>query len=278
MLKVSVHDTDSPVDAAGKAASHATCTDCHDPHTMGIGRSTSAPTIHPDMGRIAGVSISGSAVNPAHEEYEVCFRCHGDDNTVQPVVSRYILQPNMRLRFSPGAVSFHPVAAPGRNMDVPSLRPGWTTGSTMYCSDCHNSDSGPAVNGTGPGGVHGSNRVPLLASNYNTADSTMESSFAYALCYNCHERTNILANQSFPAHSKHIVDQRTPCSACHDAHGVPSIQGTSRSNSHLINFDKTIVRPDPTTGKTEYVDLGLGSGNCTLSCHGTVHSAKAYSR
>jgi predicted CXXCH cytochrome family protein len=277
MQKISIHDTDSPVDAPGKAASYASCTDCHEPHTMGVGRST-APTIHPNMGKAAGISISGSVVNPAHLEYEVCFRCHAETNTVQVPVSRMILQPNTRLQFSLSSISFHPVAAPGRNMDVPSLRPGWTTGSTMYCSDCHNSDAGPSAGGTGPGGVHGSNRVPLLAANYNTADFSTETDFAYALCYRCHERTNILADQSFPKHNLHVVGQRIPCSACHDSHGIAATQGNSRNNTHLINFDKTIVRPDPATGRTEYVDLGIGSGNCTVSCHGTVHSAKAYSR
>jgi hypothetical protein len=189
-----------------------------------------------------------------------------------------ILQTNKRLQFGLGAVSFHPVATSGRNVDVPSLRPGWTTGSMVYCSDCHNSDTGPQGGGGGAGGVHGSDRTPLLAANYNTADFTTETDFAYALCYKCHDRTNILSNQSFSAHNVHVVTQRIPCSACHDAHGISSLLGNSRNNSHLINFDKTIVRPDPTSGLTQYVDNGMGSGTCTLSCHGTVHVATPYHR
>jgi predicted CXXCH cytochrome family protein len=276
MQKVSVHDTDSPVDAPGAAASHATCSDCHEPHTMGTGTAT-APLIHPNMGRAAGISVSGATVSPAHYEYETCFRCHSDGNVVQATVTRALFQPNIRLQFGTGAISFHPVTAPGRNMFVPSLRPGWTTGSMVYCSDCHNSDAGPKAGGTGPGGVHGSNRVPLLAANYNTADFTTETDFAYALCYKCHERTNILADQSFPQHNRHVTTARIPCSACHDSHGISSTVGNARNNTHLINFDKTIVRPEPRTGKIEYVDQGMG-GNCTMSCHGVVHSATPYTR
>jgi len=277
LLGVSVHDTDSPVDPPGDASEHTSCTDCHEPHTMGTGHGT-APLAHPNMGRVAGMDVSGVAVAAARNEYEACFRCHADGSTLQPTVSRVIAQNNVRLQFSSGAVSFHPVTTSGRSTDVPSLRPGWTPASLTYCSDCHASDSGPANGGVGPGGVHGSTRSPLLAANYNTSDSSMESEFAYALCYKCHDRSSILADQSFPEHSKHIVDEQTSCSACHDSHGIASSQGNPRNNSHLINFDRTIVRPDPATGRLEYVDLGMTSGECTLSCHGEVHSRTSYNR
>jgi predicted CXXCH cytochrome family protein len=270
------HDTDSPVDPPGAFSEHTTCTSCHDPHTMGHG-TAAPPAIHPNQGRIAGINVAGIAVSPASFEYETCFRCHGDANKVQPVVSRVILQNNLRYEFSTTAVSFHPVAGTGKNSDVPSLRPGYTSSSIIDCSSCHTSDTGPATAGSGPGGVHGSNRFGLLAANYTTADFTSESSTAYNLCYLCHDRTSILSNQSFSAHSKHIVDQRTSCATCHDSHGIGAAQGTPRNNSHLINFDITVVHADP-TGRLEYVDKGMGSGQCTLSCHGTVHEAKQYQR
>jgi predicted CXXCH cytochrome family protein len=278
LRKISIHDTDSPVDPPGKPSDHATCADCHDPHTMSNGTGH-APLIHPDMGRLAGISSSGSPVAAASFEYETCFRCHADTSTLQPTgtVSRLILQTNTRLQFAPSAVSFHPVTTSGRNMNVPSLRPGWTTASMVYCSDCHNSDAGPAAGQTGPGGVHGSTHTPLLALNYDTADFSHESELAYAMCYKCHDRNSILADQSFP-HRKHVVDQNTPCSACHDGHGVSQSQGNARNNAHLINFDQSIVRPDPVTLRTEYDSLGMFNGQCFLSCHGTVHSGTQYSK
>ncbi|MBK7404377.1 MAG: hypothetical protein IPJ41_07000 [Phycisphaerales bacterium] len=189
---------------------------------------------------------------------------------------RLVPDNNLRLLFSPGAVSYHPVEAPGQNSDVPSLRPGWTTGSMVACSDCHSSDSGSKAGGVGPDGTHGSGRAPLLLARYDTADQTTESAQTYALCYKCHDRTDLLDNGSFPTHKKHIVDERTPCSACHTSHGVASGQGNSTNNAHLINFDTAIVYPDPNTGKLEFRDLGRFRGECSLKCHGKTHNAQGY--
>jgi len=279
LLKLSVHDTGSPVDPPDPIPGHATCADCHDPHTMDPG-SAIPPAVHPNMGRVAGVDLSGAQIAPAHFEYEVCFKCHADDNAIaQSWVPRRIPQTNTRLEFAISAVSFHPVAGPGKNMDVPSLRPGLTTASIMHCSDCHGSDTSIKAGGSGPNGVHGSNQAPLLLARYATTDFTPESASAYALCYQCHERDTgdgILRDRSFPFHSMHVVDARTPCSACHDAHGISSLQGSARNNSHLINFDSTIVFPDSVTGRLEFVDDGRFAGRCFLSCHGVEHSPKGY--
>ena len=70
-------------------------------------------------------------------------------------------------------------------------------------------------------GAHGSTYRPLLERNYTTADFTSESPTAYALCYKCHDRDVLLSDDSaFRLHAKHVVAGRTPCSACHAAHGV----------------------------------------------------------
>ena len=293
MNKVSVHDTQSPIDPVDHIPLHSTCSDCHEPHTMmpgvgGVGSLTSmAPRIQPTLGAVRGVNASGAPMLSAQNEYEVCFKCHADENAFSASwVSRQITQINTRWEFDPSAISFHPVEAPGRNPLVPSLKPGLTVGSMIYCSDCHNSDTGSKAmgvlaggsgqtGGVGPNGVHGSNERPLLIARYSTADYTSESASAYALCYRCHERDlpgkGILADVSFPFHRKHVVDHRTPCSACHDAHGIASAQGTRANNSHLINFDNTIVFPLSTTGVMRFVDTGIYRGNCTLTCHGVDH-------
>jgi hypothetical protein len=116
---------------------------------------------------------------------------------------------------------------------------------------------------------------PLLKANYDTSDYTTESESAYALCYQCHSRNSILSNESFPGHKRHL-DDRIPCSACHDAHGISSAQGDSTNHSHLINFDTGIVAKDPSTGLLQFEDLGIQKGTCTLQCHGKQHSALAY--
>ena len=141
----------------------------------------------------------------------------------------------------------------------------------MYCTDCHSSNDT-----SGAKGPHGSDYSPLLSLNYTTSDSTSESALAYALCYKCHSRINIDSDTSFTKHHTHIRGTRAPCSACHEAHGISSAQGTSTNNSHLINFDTTIVFPDPVTHRLEFEDLGTFRGRCYLTCHGKSHSPLSY--
>lgn len=274
LRKFHVHDTDSPVDPPDPQREHTGCTSCHDPHTMSRG-SGLAPAIHPSLGRTPGVNLSGSPIAAATTEFEVCFKCHADQAAVAPAISRRIAQNNTRLEFAPGAVSFHPVATQGRSLDVPSLRPGWTAASTMYCSDCHAADGSSATGGSAPDGVHGSNFPYLLAARYDMNDLTAESQAAYALCYQCHDRQSILDDRSFPEHKKHIVDERTPCFVCHDAHGISSVQGNPTNNSHLINFATQVVQPN-SAGRLEFRDLGMFRGECFLNCHGEDHSPERY--
>jgi predicted CXXCH cytochrome family protein len=273
--KVSPHDTHSPVDPPDPQIKHTTCASCHEPHTMMHGGG-SAPTIQASLGSVAGNNSSGSPVSQAQFEYEVCFKCHAEGSPITPTVPRQIAQNNMRLQFNPSAASFHPVETFGRNPQVPSLRAGWTPSSIIYCSSCHASDSSAAFGSSGPNGVHGSNYAPILGARYEVADQTAESSSAYALCYKCHDRVNLLSDASFPFHKEHIVDQRTPCAACHDAHGIPSNQGNLINNSRLINFATNIVLPDPVTHRLEFRSLGMNSGECYLSCHGVAHSPMSY--
>ena len=278
LLKLDVHDTNRLADPPNPIPSDVTCTDCHDPHTMTQG-TASAPTIHPNFGDIDGVNESGSFVQKASNEYEACFKCHADDNAInQSYRPRLITQVNTRYEFALDAVSFHPVEGPGRNADVPSLKPGWTESSMMYCSDCHGSDTSKKSGGNGANGVHGSDEEPLLLARYDTADSTHESLSAYALCYQCHYRdgpNGILSDISFE-HKKHVVEEDTPCSACHDPHGISSAQGNSINNAHLINFDSSIVLPDPDTGLLKYESTGRFQGQCFLECHGKKHSPERY--
>jgi hypothetical protein len=158
---------------------------------------------------------------------------------------------------------------------VPSLRTQYTTSSVIYCTDCHSSDQGRVASGTGPTGPHGSTFKPLLALRYDTKDFTQESEAAFALCYKCHDRNSILGDVTFP-HKVHLVDQQTPCSICHDSHGISSAQGTIIKNARLINFDTTVVRPDATTARLEFNQTGPRTGTCFLSCHGTTHSGTTY--
>lgn len=278
LLKFAVHDTNAPADPVDPVPSSTSCISCHNPHTMEQGDAI-APDVHPNFGRVPGVNGSGSPVAAASFEFEVCFRCHADDPAVTtPHIPRQIVQTNTRLEFALGAASYHPVQGAGRNSNVPSLRPGWTESSVMYCSDCHSSDTGDPISGTMPVGTHGSNEPPLLKARYETLDFTPESSSAYALCYECHYRDGadgLLQDISFP-HREHVAEQNTPCSVCHDAHGISSAQGSVMANSHLINFDTSVVFPHPSNGRLEFRDAGTFAGSCTLTCHGVVHDDMKY--
>jgi predicted CXXCH cytochrome family protein len=274
--KLSRHDTAPSVALKSHVPDNIGCSDCHESHTMLGASAASAPLISPKLGNIAGINAAGSVVPKAQYQYEVCFKCHGDQYTTKPrKIPRQIVQSNTRFQFDPSAVSYHPVEAPGKGMNVPSLRPGYTTASIIYCTDCHASDTSKAATGSGPNGPHGSNVSPLLIAQYDTIDGAAETAATYALCYRCHERSNLLSNVSF-THSQHVVDQHTPCSVCHDAHGISSAQGNTVNNSALINFDVSVVQADPVTHKREFRSLGPSAGECFLSCHGVAHSPKSY--
>jgi hypothetical protein len=179
--------------------------------------------------------------------------------------------------FGPSAVSFHPVAVKGVNQNVPSLRPPYTVQSMIACTDCHGSDTSKAAGGVGPNGVHGSNYAGLLLARYETSDYTSYSTTAYALCFNCHDNTKVVSDTGpFPWHATHVNNSQTPCAACHDSHGISSVQGTVVNNAALINFDTSIVFPDEVTGRLEFDHTSTGHGKCYVKCHGKDHSGTTY--
>ncbi len=253
---------------------HVSCVDCHNPHavmqTPGGARfaqfDSRDPFVPPAMNEVDGVSLSGIPVERARFYYEVCFRCHADNPV--PTRNRIVRQRdavgNIRRQVLPTAASSHPLTFASRGGgEVPSLRPELRGTVTLSCQDCHNNPDARQLGGAGPNGPHGSRFEHLLIDRYETADFTMESPQSYALCYRCHDRNSILADESFAFHSQHIVRGQSACSACHDPHGVT---GSRANHSHLINFDVSVV-----SGERLFIDTGRFSGSCTLTCHGVRH-------
>lgn len=261
-------------ETSGTTPRHAACVDCHDPHAADS-RSASAPAVSGSLFGTWGIGVSGGAVNPAVNQYEICFKCHGDSaNQPQPSQLATVFAPprraagdvDLRRVFSPDAPSNHPVVSAHADADAPSLLSAWTPASVVYCTDCHASDSGPGAGGAGARGPHGSIYAHLLERNYSTGDNTMESPTAYALCYKCHDRAILFsANSAFPSHRRHVVDEHAPCSVCHSAHGVSRQYGTPSHNAHLVDFDLSVVKP--IGGAPLYTSYGRRSGTCTLICH-----------
>jgi predicted CXXCH cytochrome family protein len=264
-----VHD---PVEDPFTMARHVECQDCHNPHVVD-GTPAAPPLVSGRLRRVKGISAAGTVVNPASFQYEICFTCHGLQEQASPVVVRLSNVSNVRLEYDTANPSFHPVEAPGRNPNVPSLKPPLTTSSQIFCADCHSSDS-PTTGGQGP---HGSTFVPILTKAYPlVAPPVTESPATFDLCYTCHERNSIMSNRNpsgFP-HERHLARGNVACSNCHDAHG-------SRISPHLINFmlrdrfGAPVVQPNR-DGRIEFQDLGVFQGQCFLLCHGEEHNPRKY--
>lgn len=263
------------------------CGDCHNPHAAND-QEAELPYVSGATRGVLGVDRNGAEVLPATFEYEICFRCHGDNAPDAEFVPRVISSTNTRLDFDSGNASFHPVVEMGRAVDVPSLpsalTPRMTPTAQIGCTSCHADDEG------GSRGPHGSDFAPILKERYETVDGTGESFENYALCYRCHERESILANESFRrralpttpsggGHSGHLA-AGAPCSACHDPHGVPTggdeVFRPTGDHTHLINFDSRIVAPVEGALYPGFKDTGTRSGSCTLTCHGVTHLQTAY--
>jgi len=265
-----VHDPAEDFSSAG-VQNHVECSDCHNPHWANSASAPAAPQVSGKNEGVTGINSSGLQIGLSANLYEICYKCHSSNNVTSTInIDRQLQQLNTMLEFDPASPSFHPVESQGVNPNVPSLLPPYTVSSVIFCTGCHNND-----NSTGPRGPHGSFNKYLLEKNYTTQDFTQESAFNYAMCYKCHDRNSILSNASFKEHSKHIVDKNTPCSACHDPHGISATQGNSLNNSHLINFDITIVGPND-QGILKFEDLGTFTGQCFLKCHGDNHNPRVY--
>jgi predicted CXXCH cytochrome family protein len=243
---------------------HVECVDCHDPHQV-KGTEAAAPNISGRLTGVPGMTITGNIVKQAQYQYEVCFKCHGQDKYRKfTPINRLFSHTNLRLAFNPSNASFHAVAARGRSHYVPGLKPPYTTSSRLYCTDCHNSDSGPK-------GPHGSHWDYLLEQRYEISDYTNWSEAYYALCFKCHD-PNMLLNPNvsgFEKHEKHAREENTPCSVCHDPHG-------SSNYIALLDFDTNVVFPNM-NGELKFEVIG-DKGYCYLQCHGKEHSPKDYRR
>ncbi len=264
---------------------HVECMDCHNPHYANNSASPGAPFASGRNQGVRGINTTGLEVAVATNLYEICYKCHGDNNVKNMApVNRVFNQINVRLEFDPGNNGYHPVEAIGKNPNVPSLRSPLTESSMIFCTDCHNNSDGRQTDivsggspGSEPAGPHGSDNHFLLERQYDHQDNRRWDNGQpwYDMCMKCHSESNLLNNNSY-LHETHLADSgvETACFTCHDPHGVSATQAGSQDNTghHLIHFNTDIVS-------------GIGSGNpplyrheatnfrggCRIRCHGERH-------
>ncbi|MGB7585340.1 MAG: cytochrome c3 family protein [Terriglobales bacterium] len=311
-----VHDaSESPTSAlytmpetSPGAIRHSECVDCHNAHYSN-NTAGQPPLVTGALLGVKGQSQANSFMPVANNEYEICFKCHGDSaNKPQamddgtggvgfgrdPQRQFNVGNPNRnntRIEFAFGA-SYHPVVRSGNlssgpGGEVPSLRPApvspagtplpnrtLSPSSYIYCTDCHNNDTGRNLGiGTNePSGPHASNIPHLLE-----RQSTLEPPPA-------------LPGKSTSGVAYTPVNYAL-CDKCHDLQGSimqdrsfkhrEHVQqaGAACSTCHdphassspmLVNFDLSIVAPN-SIGQLSYVQTGVGHGTCNLMCHGNDH-------
>lgn len=263
-----IHD---PVENILTAAPHAECSDCHNPHRLNS-TAANAPHVNGRLAGVSGMSVTGGMKTAAQYEYEVCLKCHGQDQyRVTTSTRRMFDTGNLRTAVNPSNESFHAVAAQGKRNWVPSLVPPYTTSSRLYCTDCHNSDASTRAGGSGPNGPHGSKNEYLLERQYVIMDHAIFSEANYALCFKCHNPITLLDGNisGFPEHGKHIRQENTPCAVCHDPHGSPNYPS-------LLNFNTNAVFPNG-DNILKFEIIG-NRGYCYLDCHGKSHGPESYER
>ena len=284
---------------------HATCVDCHSPHSDSqLTLFSAPPAIRPPQNGVTGVSgIDGITVlTPAVNQYETCFRCHGTSAGKQ-VLIKYGYLPtrlvfsgdalNLVPQFSLNSTSSHPVThdrsspLPQPSLLANMLNQNGTAssrlvGTRIFCIDCHNSDDNREFGGAGPNGPHGSSYPHILERNYQFAQAatpggTVTNTYPnpdtspqgpYAMCAKCHDLNNILTNASWTQHSRHISQDGFSCSVCHAAHGMGASSG-SVSGQRLVNFDIGVVGQNAGTP----ISYSRVTNTCTLTCHNAAHNA-----
>ncbi len=176
-----IHDV---MEGRSPGTEHVECVDCHSPHQARSG-THSAPgnSASNVLEGVTGVSANYGSVgawaspsfgtaSPVTYEYEVCFRCHSTDSSMFAGLAKG----RVDIQFNPDNRSHHAVIEQGENQSG-SIANNYVIpfmpSSTVYCSDCHGSNST-----TGPAGPHGSTNSYIMA---GSSESTTN------VCFKCHK-------------------------------------------------------------------------------------------
>jgi len=282
---------------------HATCVDCHNGHgSAQVGTFPIPPLIRVSQKDVTGISATDgtTVLNPAVNQYENCFRCHGSSagKAVRPIYGYLPVRSasggdplNIVLQFSLTSPSSHPVThVSNSSLPQPSLlsnmlnldgiTPGRPMGTQIFCTDCHNSDDNREFGGPGPNGPHGSKWTHILERRYEFSQTIAPGQLVnnlfrnpdlsvngpYAMCGKCHSLSNIMTNVSFNQHQSHI-NAGFSCSTCHTAHGLTATN-PNISGQRLVNFDVNVVAQNGAAA----ISYNRATNTCALVCHEVAHN------
>ena len=258
-------------------AKHVECADCHNPHRVRALNTPLTGTVYEGM---RGIDVAGNVVQDVTQdrdlqEFEICFRCHGDTyatvigTTVQgdpPVIdpSGPLPTGNKRTEFQTTNSAYHPVLGGGRNtsanLNTQLSFAGLSTNSVLRCTDCHNNDyySGPSFLGVAfqslapnfaqPRGPHGSARYNLLrARAWNTLPGPSTwSSLNFDLCFHCHDVEKLVGSSTQPR------DFGSGARTNFDDEGPGLTNGKGKGNLHYFHLRDKISSSQPVCKDCHY--------------------------
>jgi nitrate reductase cytochrome c-type subunit len=292
---------------------HATCVDCHDPHSSDQTATFALTTIRGSQFGAVGISASDgtSIVSPAAFQFETCLRCHGT-STGKQILPLYGYLPtrtatggdplNLIPQLSVAAKSSHPVMHDSNSpFPQPSLLKymwnlnGTTQGRALstriLCSDCHNADDNREFGGNGPNGPHGSQFSHILERRYEfsqVAPGVAPAAGPGTLIQ------NLLPPVTDPS-------ARGPYSLCAKCHNLSNILSNASFSQHALHikagfscsvchtahgvgassasvFGERLVSFDlavvaPNDSEKVPISYTRSTGTCTLKCHNVDHNS-----
>ncbi len=292
---------------------HATCVDCHDPHSTNQTATFAVTTIRASQYGSTGISAADgtSVLKPAENQFETCLRCHGTSAGKQ-ILAIYGYLPtrgitagdplNIIPQFRATARSSHPVMH-DRNSPFPQpslLKVMWnldghTQGrpltTRILCTDCHNSDDNREFGGSGPNGPHGSRYSHILERRYEF------SQVAPGLPPAAGPGTTI-QNLLPPITDPSAGGPYALCAKCHDLANIMSNVSFSKHASHInAGFSCSVCHTSHGNGSSSAsvsgerlvnfdiavvapndnsklpISYTRATGTCTLKCHNVDHNS-----
>ena len=239
------------------------------------------PQISPRLGQISGVNSAGGPVSPA---LSTSTRSASSATPTRQSVDQPRGQPRRSCRptrgwsSSPAAVSFHPVEAAGQEHEraQPAARADHRQHDLLHRL--------PRLRHQPQGRRRGRQRparldyTPLLIARYETTRQ--------------HHRKRVRLRPVLPLprpqqhpSTEHVLPRapqahrrasRRPARSATTPTASPPPRARRCTTAQLINFDVSIVQPDPVTHRLEFDATGVNRGSCYLRCHGKSHSPKSY--